>query len=241
MTLICIVLHSDGVIDAQYIDSTNLFDYGFGAFSRTAVPASKIERREAPYTGADGGTLTASLAAEGEASVLLPAGTTADDLGVRYSIPDPLTPETAAEARAELVLPSPPGRMEEVVGTVPLALSLPQPETMPADAAPPEDGKGPLPMLLRWAGILGGVLLGLAVLLLAVRAVLRARYRKMRPEAPPREPRRAPAGPPAPASGNLHRRAHGQGREGQDPDHRRGGAEIGGFARRAITESKRPS
>lgn len=180
VTLICIVLHSDGVIDAQYIGSTNLFDYGFGAFSRTAVPASKIERREAPYTGADGGTLTASLAAEGEVSVLLPAGTTADDLGVRYSIPDPLTPKTAAEARAELVLPSPPGRMEELVGTVPLALSLPQPETMPADAAPPEDGKGPLPMLLRWAGILGGVLLGLAVLLLAVRAVLRARYRKMR-------------------------------------------------------------
>ena len=133
VTLICIVLHSDGVIDAQYIDSTNLFDYGFGAFSRTAVPASKIERREAPYTGADGGTLTASLAAEGEVSVLLPAGATADDLGVRYSIP-----------------------------------------------APPEDGKGPLPMLLRWAGTLGGVLLGLAVLLLAVRAVLRARYRKMR-------------------------------------------------------------
>lgn len=28
VTLICIVLHSDGVIDAQYIDSTNLFDYG---------------------------------------------------------------------------------------------------------------------------------------------------------------------------------------------------------------------
>ncbi|RLL06066.1 hypothetical protein D4A47_14025 [Anaerotruncus massiliensis (ex Liu et al. 2021)] len=99
---------------------------------------------------------------------------------MRYSIPDPLTPETAAEARAELVLPSPPGRMEEVVGTVPLALSLPQPEAMPADGAPQKDGKSPLPMLLRWAGILGGVLLGLAVLLLAVRAVLRARYRKMR-------------------------------------------------------------
>lgn len=194
VTLICIVLHSDGVIDAQYIDSTNLFDYGFGAFSRVSVPAGKIKPQQAPYADAGGETLTATLAAEGDASVLLPSGTTADDLGVCFSIPDPLTPENAGEVRAELVLPSPPGRMEEVVGTVPLALSLPQPEALPADGAPQEDAAGPLPAVLRWAGFLLGALLALFLLLLVVRLVLRACYRKRRRS---RRRARRTAAPPA--------------------------------------------
>ena len=54
VTLTSVVLKSNGVADAEFIDSTNLLDYGYDNFHRVFVPKDGVEDRKV-----DGGTLVA--------------------------------------------------------------------------------------------------------------------------------------------------------------------------------------
>mgnify|MGYP002603523837 CR=1 FL=1 len=80
VTLICIVMHSDGVVDAQYIDSTAILDYGFDNYTRAVVSKDRVEPKTMLLTGSEGMQQEVRLTRTEDMPVLLPAGVTVDDL-----------------------------------------------------------------------------------------------------------------------------------------------------------------
>lgn len=174
VTLICIVMHSDGVVDAQYIDSTAILDYGFDNFTRAVVPKDRVEPQIVTLTDADGAQQEARLTRTEDMPVLLPSGVTVDDLTVKLSIPD--TPSADQPGEVQLYFPETARTAYRAAGAFPLMLELTQPAVTPSDDVA-KDGLPSLPPVVIKAIV---IFAALVVLWLFVRTLVRWRYKARR-------------------------------------------------------------
>lgn len=105
-TLICIVLKSDGVVDAEFTDSTALFDYGFDHFKRYKISGDLFPTQQVNYISKEELMESALLESDGEGTtVLLPEGVSEKDITVHAVIPDPLHEEDFGKVRVEIWVP----------------------------------------------------------------------------------------------------------------------------------------
>lgn len=105
-TLICIVLKSDGVVDAEFADSTALFDYGFDHFKRYKISGDLFPTQQVNYISKEELMESALLESDGEGTtVLLPEGVSEKDITVHAVIPDPLHEEDFGKVRVEIWVP----------------------------------------------------------------------------------------------------------------------------------------
>ena len=174
VTLICIVMHSDGVVDAQYIDSTAILDYGFDNFTRAVVSKDRVEPKTVLLTGADGTQQQARLTRTEDMPVLLPPGVTIDDLSVKLSIPDMLAADQPGEV--QLYFPETVRTAYRAAGAFPLTFELIQSAVIPSDDVA-KGGWFSLPPVVLKAGI---VFAALVVLWLLIRTWIRWRYKARR-------------------------------------------------------------
>ncbi len=170
VTLTSVVLKSNGVADAEFIDSTNLLDYGYDNFRRAFLSKEKV-----PDQKVDGGTLVMQ-----EMPVLLPAMLSPDQLSLRIDTESP-----GQEAVTVLAPKSVSAFMDQQVGYFPFTLV---PDDLPASADGPgsESHRAAIWERVEWArlvrnpivwAISGGLLLLLLIVLL-VRRIRRMRYRR---------------------------------------------------------------
>mgnify|MGYP006066267981 FL=1 len=174
VTLICIVMHSDGVVDAQYIDSTAILDYGFDNYTRAVVSKDRVEPKTMLLTGSEGMQQEVRLTRTEDMPVLLPAGVTVDDLSVKLSIPD--MPSTDQPGEVQLYFPETARTAYRAAGAFPLTFELVQPAVIPADDVA-QGGLPSLPPVVLKAVV---VFAALVVLWLLIRSFIRWRYKARR-------------------------------------------------------------
>ncbi len=170
VTLTSVVLKSNGVADAEFIDSTNLLDYGYDNFHRVFVPKDGVEDRKV-----DGGTLVAQ-----EMPVLLPDLLSVDQLNLQVNTESP-----GQEAVTVLAPKSVSAFMEPQVGYFPFLL-VPDDLPVSAEGSDPESQRAAVWSHIKWerlvrspvAWIAGGVLFFLLAVALLVRGISRMRYRR---------------------------------------------------------------
>lgn len=163
VTLIAIVLKSAGVVDAEFVDSTALFDYGFDHFRAVSIPWTRFPSQQVAYTDAQGvaqqGRLYPALASVGNLSVLLADGVEESDLVPSTFLPQPLTEENLSRIRFELKLPEVAGEVQNrIAATYPVEV---RPLDMQDEIGVPEEEEAPFP----WGALAIGLLIVLVVLL----------------------------------------------------------------------------
>lgn len=178
MNLICIVLKSDGIVDAEFADSTALLDYGFDNFRRITVSGDAFPRQQVNYVSNDGLLESAMLESDGnDATLLLPGGVDASDVKVHAVVPDPLNEADFDKVRVELWVPDVAG---EVMGRIAGSFNVRLVPMEPVAAQTESNG-------IDWAAVLSvaGILLLIAAVLAsasffaAVQRAKRARRRMM--------------------------------------------------------------
>lgn len=176
ITLICVVLRSDGVVDAEFKDSTALFDYGFDNFRRVNLPWSKFPSQQISYMGQDGGEHQGRLYPIGaDMPILLPTGVEEDDLKMETVIPDQLSEADFSRVRVQLRLPEVAGEvMNRLAGDFPVEI---RPLDLQAELGETSEEKPPFDWVKFGKTVL--ICAGSA-LLLGILAVLFIRYRVRR-------------------------------------------------------------
>ena len=167
-------MHSDGVVDAQYIDSTAILDYGFDNYTRAVVSKDRVEPKTMLLTGSEGMQQEVRLTRTEDMPVLLPAGVTVDDLSVKLSIPD--MPSTDQPGEVQLYFPETARTAYRAAGAFPLTFELVQPAVIPADDVA-QGGLPSLPPVVLKAVV---VFAALVVLWLLIRSFIRWRYKARR-------------------------------------------------------------
>ena len=163
ITLICIVLKSGGVVDAEFKDSTALFDYGFDHFRRIKAPWSRFPSQQITYTNGAGeeleGRLYPAFDITEDIPILLAEGVEDDDLIPTTFLPQPLTEENLSRIQFELRLPEVAGEVQDrLVGVYPVEV---RPLDIQTEIGVKEPERKPFP----WK-VLGIVLLSIFVVLL---------------------------------------------------------------------------
>lgn len=168
VTLICVVLKCAGQMDAEFSDSTALFDYGFNNFRRVSIPWSRFPSQQISYTGENGEALQGRLYPAFDTArnmpVLLASGVEESDLIPSTFLPEPLTEADLGRIRFELKLPEVAGEVQDrLAGAYPVEV---RPLDIPAEIGVEEPARQPFPwmMMLKIALIALAVLLALGLL-----------------------------------------------------------------------------
>lgn len=167
VTLICVVLKCSGIADAEFKDSTALFDYGFEHFRRVTVPWSQFPSQQITYAGTDGqerqGRLYPAFDAASDMPVLLADGIEESDLIPSTFLPNPLTEEGLSRVRFELRLPEVAGEVQDrLAGAFPVEV---RPLDIQAEIGVEEPVRKPFPwgLAIKIFLILIAVLLALTL------------------------------------------------------------------------------
>lgn len=163
VTLICVVLKCAGERDAEFKDSTALFDYGFDHFRRVSIPWSQFPSQQISYTGENGETLQGRLYPAFDTTkdmpVLLASGVEESDIIPSTFLPEPLSEADLGRIRFELKLPEVAGEVQDrLAGTYPVEV---RPLDIQAEIGVEEPARKPFP----WMLLLKIVLIALAALL----------------------------------------------------------------------------
>lgn len=164
VTLICVVLKCAGAADAEFTDSTALFDYGFNNFRQVRIPWSRFPSQQVAYTGSDGqeyqGRLYPAFDTTQDMQVLLASGVDESDIIPTTFLPEPLTEADLSRIRFELKLPEVAGEVQDrLAGAYPV-------EVRPLDITAEIGVEDPAPRPFPWL-LLGKILLIVTGALLA--------------------------------------------------------------------------
>ena len=181
--LICVVMKSKGIVDAEFVDSTNLLDYCYDNFHRETIPKTAVQPKTVELTGEDGEPTQQILGLEEDMQVMLPAGLTAQQLTIEEVLPQTLSQDTVQQAKVILSAPKEyTGKMDLTVGEFPLVVQKQETPVAALQEETPQKEDRPQWFalglaVLKW-GATAIILIG--ILLFAVRIYVKARRRKMR-------------------------------------------------------------
>lgn len=180
VTLICVVMKSAGVTDAQFKDSTALFDYGFDNFRRVVIPEDRFPTQQIEYTLEGGAVQYARLyPAQEKMQVLLPSGVEESDLQIVTQMPSVLTEKDLARIRVEIRVPDVANEvMDRLAGNFPVEVRA---FDMAAEyAGEPEKTPVNWLLLLQLLGFtLFAALIILLMLLMMAHKMIRLYYRAL--------------------------------------------------------------
>lgn len=150
VTLICVVLRCSGAVDAEFKDSTALFDYGFNNFRRVTLPWSRFPSQQVTYTSDGGevcqGRLYPAFDTAEDMPVLLAGGVDESDIIPSTLLPDPLTEADLERLRFELKLPEVAGEVQNrILASYPVEV---RPLDIQAEIGVTEPQQEPFPWFL---------------------------------------------------------------------------------------------
>ena len=171
LSLLCVVMDCSDKW-GKYKDTAALFDYCFDRYSMVSVSTEEIADYDIPVGSITKTSGMVHIVPAGDLDILVPKGTEVESIALKYKIPSRYKVEERIDPQVEIYCGG------ELVGTFPMEYTVES--YAPVEEVPKEENGGigaVLLTVLKWVGIVLGVLL---LLLFGLRAYFMARRRRAR-------------------------------------------------------------